>query len=69
MAKKLLRNYCHGQYRFLMREERCEDEFNTTLQPDLLDLKFDDAQEEDFELLQNMRKNYAARNGSNVYDT
>ena len=61
MANKLLRNYCHGQYRFLMREERCEDEFNTTLQPDLLDLKFDDAQEEDFELLESIRYKFKER--------
>jgi hypothetical protein len=61
MAKKLLRNYCHGQYRFLMREERCEDEFNTTLQSDLLDLKFDDAQEEDFELLESIRYKFKER--------
>ena len=61
MAKKLLRNYCHGQYRFLMREERCEDEFNTTLQPDLRDLKFDDAQEEDFELLESIRYKFKER--------
>ena len=61
MAKKLLRNYCHGQYRFLMREERCEDEFNTTLQTDLLDLKFDDAQEEDFELLESIRYKFKER--------
>jgi len=61
MAKKLLRNYCHGQYRFLMREERCEDEFKTTLQSDLLDLKFDDAQEEDFELLESIRYKFKER--------
>lgn len=61
MAKKLLRNYCHGQYRFLMREERCEDDFNTTLQSDLLDLKFDDAQEEDFELLESIRYKFKER--------
>ena len=61
MAKKLLRNYCHGQYRFLMREERCEDEFNTTLQSDLLDLKFDDAQEGDFELLESIRYKFKER--------
>ena len=61
MAKKLLRNYCHGQYRFLMREERCEDEFNKTLQSDLLDLKFDDAQEEDFELLESIRYKFKER--------
>ena len=61
MAKKLLRNYCHGQYRFLMREERCEDEFNTTLQSDLLDLKFDAAQEEDFELLESIRYKFKER--------
>ena len=61
MANKLLRNYCHGQYRFLMREERCEDEFNTTLQSDLLDLKFDDAQEEDFELLESIRYKFKER--------
>ena len=61
MAKKLLRNYCHGQYRFLMREERCEDEFNSTLQSDLLDLKFDDAQEEDFELLESIRYKFKER--------
>ena len=61
MANKLLRNYCHGQYRFLMREERCEDEFNTTLQTDLLDLKFDDAQEEDFELLESIRYKFKER--------
>ena len=61
MANKLLRNYCHGQYRFLMREERCEDEFNTTLQSDLLDLKFDDAQEEVFELLESIRYKFKER--------
>ena len=61
MANKLLRNYCHGQYRFLMREERCEDEFNTTLQSDLLDLKFDDAQEEAFELLESIRYKFKER--------